>query len=250
MDKKETKNIMIFGTRAIIEGVKAGKDIDKVFLKKGGKNELLNELINNLREREIPFQFVPEQKLNRITRKNHQGAIAMISPVTFQKVEDIIPQIYEKGEMPFFIILDGVSDVRNFGAIARTAECAGVHALIIPSKGSAQINADAMKTSAGALHSLPVCRENSLLKTVQLLQNSGIKVVAATEKTQNTLFNSDLNGPVCIVMGAEDTGISNDIIKHADILAQLPIKGKIESLNVSVATGVFVYEALRQRSIG
>jgi len=248
MEKKETKNIMIFGTRAIIEGVRAGKDIDKVFLKKGGKNELLNELINHLREQEIPFQFVPEQKLNRITRKNHQGAIAMISPVTFQKVEDIIPQIYEKGEMPFFIILDGVSDVRNFGAIARTAECAGVHALIIPSKGSAQINADAMKTSAGALHSLPVCRESSLLKTVQLLQNSGIKIVAATEKTQNTLFNSDLNGPVCIVMGAEDTGISNDIIKHADILAQLPIKGKIESLNVSVATGVFVYEALRQRS--
>lgn len=250
MDKKEAKNIMIFGTRAIIEGVKAGKDIDKVFLKKGGNNELLNELINHLREREIPFQFVPEQKLNRITRKNHQGAIALISPISFQKVEDIIPQIYEKGEMPFFILLDGVSDVRNFGAIARTAECAGVHALIIPSKGSAQINADAMKTSAGALHSLPVCRENSLVKTVELLQNSGIKVVAATEKTQNSLFNSDLNGPVCIVMGAEDTGISNDIIKHADILAQLPIKGKIESLNVSVATGVFIYEAVRQRGIG
>ncbi len=249
MQKNELKNIMIFGTRAIIEGVKAGKDIDKVFLKKGGKNELLTELINRLREQDIPFQFVPEQKLNRITRKNHQGAIAMISPVTFQKVEDIIPQIYEKGEMPFLILLDGVSDVRNFGAIARSAECAGVHAIIIPSKGSAQINADAMKTSAGALHRLPVCRENSLLKTVQFLQNSGIKVVAATEKTQNTLFDSDLNGPVCIVMGAEDTGISNDIIKHADILAQLPINGKIESLNVSVAAGVFMYEALRQRRI-
>ncbi len=241
-----TNNLMIFGTRAIMEVVNAGKNIDKVFIRNGLSNELANELLNLLRAAEIPFQFVPEQKLNRITRKNHQGAIAYISPISFQKIENIIPQVFESGNLPFFLMLDGVSDVRNFGAVARTAECVGIQALIIPTKGSAQINADAIKTSAGALHTLPVCRESSLLQSIELMQNSGIKVVAATEKTETSIYDLDLNSPLCIVVGAEDVGISNEILKRADALAQIPLKGKIGSLNVSVAAGVFMYEAFRQ----
>ncbi|MCK5536663.1 MAG: 23S rRNA (guanosine(2251)-2'-O)-methyltransferase RlmB [Bacteroidales bacterium] len=240
-------NTMVFGTRAVIEAVDARKEINKVLVRKGLDNDLARSLTKLLRDREIPFQYVPEQKLNRISQKNHQGVIAFISPVTYYSIEDIVPQLFEDGKNPFLLLLDGMSDVRNFGAVARTAECAGVDAIILPTKGSVQVTADSIKTSAGALHTMPVCRESNLDKTIEFLQQSGILVVAATEKTNELIYDLDLSIPVCIVMGAEDIGVSEIILRKADKLAQIPILGKISSLNVSVAASVFMYELVRQR---
>ncbi len=239
----------IFGIRVIIEAIEAGKEIDKILIKRGIDNELSKELFTLLRSRNIPYQFVPVQKIDRITRKNHQGALAFISPINFQNIEETVTSLYEQGENPFIVILDGVTDVRNFGAITRTAECAGVNAILVPSKGSAQINADAVKTSAGALHNIPVCRTDNLKKSINLLKNSGLTIISATEKASEEYYTSDYKGPIAIVLGAEDKGISNDIIKISDNLVKIPIKGKINSLNVSVAAGVLIYEALKQRSV-
>lgn len=240
-------NQMVFGIRAIIEAIKSGKEIENLFLQRGLNGGIILELRSLLKEQEISFQLVPVEKLNRLTNKNHQGAIAFISPITYDKIENIVPSIFEKGEVPLILILDGITDVRNFGAIARTAECAGVHAIIVPSKGSAQINPDAIKTSAGALYKIPVCRNESLFKTVKFLQESGLQVIACTEKTNDFIYQPDYTVPTAIIMGSEENGISTDLIRISDHLAKIPMYGEIESLNVSVSAGILLYEAVRQK---
>jgi len=238
---------MVFGLRAVIEAVNSGKDIEAIYVQRGLTGAIFQELRDLLKEQGLSYQMVPPEKLNRITTKNHQGVIGVISPVTYQKIENIIPEIYEKGETPLILILDGVTDVRNLGAIARTAECAGVHAIIVPAKGSAQINPDAIKTSAGALFKIPVCRHESLLKTAKFLQESGLQLVACTEKTNDFLYQPDYKLPTAIVMGSEEDGISNDLLRISEHLAKIPMYGEISSLNVSVSAGIIIYEAVRQR---
>ncbi len=241
------KEDFIFGTRAIIEAIKNGKTVEKVLIKKGLNNELIKELNFLIRENNIATQLVPVEKINRITRKNHQGVIAFISPIVFDNIENVLPGIYESGEQPLLLVLDQITDVRNFGAIVRSAECAGVQAIVIPEKGMARIGADAVKTSAGALHHLPICRVNNLFKTVQFLSDSGIHIVAATEKGEKLYTDADFNRPVAIVMGSEDDGISKQILDIANEQLKIPIRGKIESLNVSVSAALMIYEAVRQR---
>lgn len=238
---------MIFGIRAVIEAIEAGKDIDKVLVKRELSGELFMELQERLRLYEIPMQRVPLERIDRITRKNHQGVVAFISAVTYQKLENIVPLLYEEGKIPFILVLDGLTDVRNFGAIARTCEVAGVDAIVIPARGSVSVNADAIKTSAGALHSIPVCRENSLKEAIVFLKNSGVKVVAATEKAASFYTDSDFSEPVAIVMGAEDMGVATEHLRICDELVRIPQSGTIQSLNVSVAAGVLIYEVVRQR---
>lgn len=245
-EKKEVSNF-IFGLRSVIEAIKSGKEVDKLQLQNGIQGELSGELRELIKEFNIPFQYVPVEKLNRLTQKNHQGVIAFISEITFQSIEDILPTIFEKGETPLILILDRITDVRNFGAISRTAECAGVQAIVIPSRGAAQVNADAIKTSAGALHKIPVCRSNNLKNTINYLKESGLSIVSCTEKTNKFHYDIDLNQPCAIIMGSEEDGISPEYIKLSDQQAKLPLKGEIGSLNVSVAAGVILYEALRQR---
>lgn len=244
--KKESSQ-MVFGIRAVMEAVRSGKEIEALYMQRGLSGELCHELKTVLNEYQITAQQVPVEKLNRITAKNHQGIIAVISEITYQKIEDIIPQIYEKGQVPLILVLDSITDVRNMGAIARTAECAGVQAIVVPAKGSAQINADAIKTSAGALYQIPVCRHQNLLQTVQFLQASGLQLVCCTEKTSEDIYKPDYTAPTAIIMGSEEDGIGNELIRIADHLAKIPMFGKIESLNVSVSTGVILYEAIRQR---
>lgn len=238
----------VFGTRAVMEAIKNGKTIDKILIKKGLNNELFQKLQILINENNITVQYVPVEKINRVTRKNHQGVLAFISPITFDNIEDVLPGIYELGQDPLLLILDQITDVRNFGAIVRSAECAGVHAVIIPEKGMARIGADAVKTSAGALHNLPICKVNNLYKTIQFLIDSGIRIVAATEKGDKLYTDTNLNCPVGIVMGSEDDGISQQILNIADEQLKIPILGKIESLNVSVSAALMIYEAVRQRN--
>lgn len=245
-NRKDSEDF-IFGMRAIIEAIRFGKDVDKVMIKRGLKGDLFKELQLVIKETNIPFQYVPEEKLNRITRKNHQGAIALMSPVTFYNLEDMVAQIFENGETPFILALDGVSDVRNFGAIVRTAECAGVHAIVIPEKGSARIGSDAVKTSAGALHKLPVCRVPNFKNAMEYLQQSGLALYGASEKAKNNYYQSNFNVPLCIIMGSEDTGISDDVLRFCENLVKIPILGDIQSLNVSVAASVLIYDVVRQR---
>lgn len=244
------KNEMIFGARAVIEAIQAGKEIDKVLIKKDIQSDLSKELLAALKDTFIPVQRVPVERVNRITKKNHQGVIAFISPITYQRTEDIVPFLFEQGKNPLLIMLDGLTDVRNFGAIARTCECAGVDAIIIPNKNSVSVNADAIKTSAGALHTLPVCREANLRNTIKFLKDSGFKIIAATEKGDYDYTKADYEGPTCIIMGAEDTGVSYDNLALCDEWVKIPMLGTIESLNVSVAAGVLIYEAIKQRGFG
>jgi 23S rRNA (guanosine2251-2'-O)-methyltransferase len=247
--KRNNNNQFIFGIRAIIEAITSGKDIETLYVQRGLTGDLYQELKKIIAEYQLSAQFVPVEKLDRMTPKNHQGAVAVISPITYHKVENIIPEIYEKGEVPLILVLDSVTDVRNMGAIARTAECAGVHAIVIPGKGSAQINADAVKTSAGALYKIPVCRHDNFVQTVKFLQESGLQIVCCTEKTNDYIYKPDYTAPTAIVMGSEDEGIRNELIRSADHLAKIPMFGEIESLNVSVSAGVILYEAIRQRTI-
>jgi len=249
MEQKQKKNTddFIFGIRAVIEAVNSGKDLDKVMIKRGLKGELVKELFDVLKENDIIYQTVPEEKLNRFTRKNHQGVIALISPITFYELEELVSLTFEKGVTPFFMMLDGVSDVRNFGALVRSAECSGVHGIIIPEKGSARIGPDAVKTSAGALFKVPVCKTGSIKKAIQYMQNCGIRVFGASEKTESTYFSEKYIDPVCMVMGSEDVGISDEALRTCDQLVKIPILGEIESLNVSVAASVLMYEVVRQR---
>ena len=243
------KNEMIFGIRAVIEAVEAGKEIDKVVVKKELKGDLAKELYSGLKKAGVLMQKVPVERLNRITRKNHQGVVAFISSVTYQSLENLIPGLYEEGKVPLLVVLDGVTDVRNFGAIARTCECAGVHAIVIPQRGSVTVNADAVKTSAGALHTLPVCRERSLHEALRFLQNSGIQLVAATEKADQNYTEVSYADPTAIILGAEDAGISADSLRICDQMVKIPQFGTIGSLNVSVDAGVMIYEAVRQRMV-
>lgn len=237
----------IFGIRAIIEAIEAGKEIDKVLVKKDLGGDLSRELFAKLKEYGTVTQRVPLEKLNRITRKNHQGAIALLSPVGYDRLDRIIPELYEAGKTPFIIVLDSLTDTRNFGAIARTASCAGADCVVIPERNSVSVNADAVKTSAGALMSLPVCRERSTLEAVRILRDNGIKVVGASEKAAMDYADIDYKVPVAVVMGSEDTGISNEVLRQCDDLAAIPITGPIGSLNVSVAAGVMMFEVVRQR---
>lgn len=241
------KNDYIFGIRAILEAIEAGKSIDKVLLRREIGGDLAKELIEKVREYDIVMQRVPLEKLNRITMKNHQGAIALLSPVGYHKLDNVIPQLYEDGKTPLAVVLDGVTDARNFGAIARSADCAGVDFIVIPERGSASASSDAVKASAGALFYVPVCREHDTLSAVRKLKDNGYLIVGASEKGAESYVKADYTVPVAIVMGAEDTGISPEVLKVCDTLAAIPILGNIGSLNVSVAAGVMLYEAVRQR---
>ena len=237
----------IFGLRPIIEAIQAGKEIDTLFIQKGLKNELFQELWQLVRAHKVNYKHVPVEKLNRLTRKNHQGVFAFISPINFHKTDNVIQDVFEKGENPLFLILDRVTDVRNFGAIVRTAECCGVQAVIVPEKGSAAINGDALKTSAGALHNIPICREFNLKATIEYLKNCGLQIVGCTEKTDDMIYQPDFSVPTAIIMGSEEDGISPEYLKLCDHKAKIPMNGTIGSLNVSVSAGVILYEAVRQR---
>ena len=243
----EDKNLHIFGIRAVIEAIQAGKEIDKVLIKKDLSGDLANELLALLRDSKIPVQRVPIEKLNRITQKNHQGVVAMVAAVTYEKLSNILPTLFEEGRNPFFVVLDGITDVRNFGAIARTCECAGVDAIVIPERGSVSVNADAVKTSAGALHCLPVCRERSIVSALRFMKACGVKVVGASEKSNLNYTHSHLSDPVAIVLGAEDVGLSPEVLKMCDETLAIPQFGQINSLNVSVAGAIMIYEVVRQR---
>lgn len=237
----------IFGIRAVIEAIEAGKDIDRIFIKRDFSSELAGELLDVARRYGVIVRRVPIEKINKITRKNHQGVIAILSSVTYHKLENVIPALYEHGKLPFIVLLDGITDVRNFGAIARTCECAGVDAIVIPEQGSVSVNSDAVKTSAGALYHIPVCRERNILSAVRFLKDNGLQIVAANEKTSLNYTKADYTAPVGIVMGAEDFGISPEVLRQCDTLVSIPQFGHIGSLNVSVAAAVMIYEAVRQR---
>lgn len=237
----------IFGIRAVMEAITAGKDIDRVYIRKDLSGELASELFDLIRTHHIVTQRVPVERINRITRKNHQGVVARMSAVTYDSLDRLIPELYEAGVLPFVVVLDGVTDVRNFGAIARTCECAGADAIVIPIHDSVSVSADAVKTSAGALHHLPVCRESSVLSAVKQLKESGYQIVAVTEKADINYTRADYTTPVALVLGAEDKGISPEVLRIADTFVSIPMFGKIGSLNVSVAAGVTIYEVVRQR---
>lgn len=239
---------LFFGTRAVIEAIRSGKEIEKVLVQQDLRGPLVTELRKTIKQYAVPSQNVPEKRLKFI-EGNHQGVIAYLSPIEFQDIEDILPAIYEKGEDPFLLICDRVSDVRNFGAICRSAECAGAHAIIIPSKGSAEITADAVKTSAGALMRIPVCRVKSLPALAENLKESGVKLISCTEKTDTMMHGADLKGPLAIIVGNEEVGISSTLLNLSDNKVKIPLKGEIGSLNVSVAAGIILFEALRQRDV-
>ncbi|MCM4168498.1 23S rRNA (guanosine(2251)-2'-O)-methyltransferase RlmB [Arenibacter sp. H213] len=237
----------IYGIRAVIEAINANEPIDKVFIQKGLKGDLSREMETLLRKNSINASYVPIEKLNRLTKNNHQGVVASISPISFLSMEELVEQVAEKETAPLFLLLDQLSDVRNFGAIIRTAECTGVDGIIIQKKGAAPVTADTIKTSAGAAFRVPIAKVDHIKDAVFFLQASGIQVVAATEKTNNTIYDVSFTAPTAIILGSEDQGITPSILKAADHLAKLPMLGSIGSLNVSVACGVFLYEAVRQR---
>jgi 23S rRNA (guanosine2251-2'-O)-methyltransferase len=243
------KNEMIYGTRAVMEAIAAGKQVEKIMIQTGQNNELVRDLMNKAKAANVPVSFVPQEKLKRMSSKNHQGVLALVSAVSFVSLDNVIHKVFSEGRDPILLLLDRITDVRNFGAIARTAECAGVDAIVIPEKGNAPITSDAMKTSAGALNHLPVCRERDLKKTMVFLRESGIRVIACTEKAEKSLYECALGGPVALLLGSEEDGISEVLVRDADELARIPMKGKIGSLNVSVAAGVAVYEVIRQHSL-
>src|SRR4030042_1308574 len=238
----------IFGLRPVIEAIKAGKQIDRLLVRQGLQGALYHELMTEVRVHNIVYQIVPVERIELVTRKNHQGVLAWLSVIEYQNIANLLPMIFEKGEDPLVSVLGGVSDVRNFGAIVRTSECLGAHSIVIPEKGSARITADAVKTSAGALHTFPVCREKSIVRSVEFLKNSGLKIICGAEKSGITASATDLTGPVVLILGSEDKGISRELTSLADLVVKIPMKGTISSLNVSVAAGILLYEILRQRS--
>ncbi len=241
------KENQIFGIRAIIEAINAKKEIDKVFIQKDANSDLMNELMKTMKKNNINFSYVPVEKLNKLTHNNHQGAVATIAPISFHTLENLVESLLEKEKKPLLLILDQLSDARNFGAIIRTAECTGVDGIIIQKQGSAPVNGDTVKTSAGAVFNIPICKVDHIKDAVFYLQGSGIKTVAATEKTDNNIYDINFNEPVAIIMGSEDRGVNPSVLKIVDEKAKLPMFGTIESLNVSVACGAFLYEAVRQR---
>ena len=241
------KSQYIYGIHAVLEAIEAGKDIDKILLSKTLNDETAREISDKARQLRVPVQRVPVQKIDRITRRNHQGVLAMMAAVTYYQVDNLVPQMFDEGENPFIVVLDGVTDVRNFGAVARTCECAGVSAIVIPDRESVSVNADAVKTSAGALNYLPVCRERNLVNAVKFLRDSGFMIVGTSDKNSSPYTQADYTGPVAIVLGAEDKGISPEMMKLCDTQVFIPEFGHINSLNVSVAGGIMIYEVVRQR---
>jgi 23S rRNA (guanosine2251-2'-O)-methyltransferase len=247
--QKKEENSLIFGLRPIIEAIRAGKEVDKLFVQSGLKSELNSELMGLLKQHNIAFQYVPVEKLNRLTTKNHQGVVGYLSEITYSNIKNILPKLIDGGKNPLILILDRITDVRNFGAIARTAECSGVNAIVIPTHGAAQINADAIKTSTGALHKIPVCREENLKSTIDFLKQCGLQIVSCTEKANDFYFQMDFTVPTAIIMGSEENGISNEYLQKSDAKAKIPMLGKMGSLNVSVATGIILYEVVSQRMV-
>ncbi len=245
---KRVKNPnLIYGIRPVMEVINENKDIDKILLQKGARGDMFRELFQLIRERNIPFQYVPIEGLNRFTGGNHQGVICFISSVVYQSVYDIIPMIYEDGKVPFLLYLDKITDVRNVGAIVRSAECAGVHAIIIPSTHSAQLNEDAVKTSSGALHKIPICRHDNPKEVLSYVKECGITLVGCTEKAKELFFEQNYTQPLCLVMGNEGVGISPEILSLCNTRVRIPMMGSLESLNVSVATGIMLFEVVKQR---
>lgn len=238
----------VYGIRPVIEAIDAGRQIDRVLLRTGLQGDLVGELKSRIREAAIPSQYVPVEKLNALTRNNHQGVVALMAPIEYQSFEPLVQSLLDEGKNPLVVLLDHVTDVRNVGAVARSAECAGVDALVVPAHGSARIGADAVKSSAGALMRIPVCREENLKTVVNTAKAMGLQVVVASEKASVDYHSVDYTKPTLIVMGAEDKGVSNDLLRLSDCRARIPIVGDIQSLNVSVAAALFMFEALRQRS--
>ncbi|NVK26588.1 MAG: 23S rRNA (guanosine(2251)-2'-O)-methyltransferase RlmB [Flavobacteriia bacterium] len=238
---------LIYGIRPIIEAIEEGLEIDRIYVQKGARGGVFQELWPYIKERGLPFKHVPLDKLNKLTRKNHQGVIAYVSAVPFGKIEDILPAIWERGETPLLLLLDRLTDVRNVGAIARSAECAGVQAIVIPEKHSAPMHEDAVKSSAGALLRVPVCRVKNLQDALHLLHDSGLESVACTEKADRQLYDVNFDQPMAIVMGSEEDGISPAVMRLCKHRAAIPMMGNIGSLNVSVASGIILWEAVRQR---
>jgi len=238
----------IFGLRAVIEAIRAGRQIDRLLIRQGLQGALYHEMMNEVKKHDISYRIVPPERIEMVTRKNHQGVLAWLSLIEYQKITNLLPVIFEKGEDPLIVALDGVSDVRNFGAIVRTANCMGVHAVVIPEKGSARITGDAIKTSAGALHSFPVCREKSIVRSIEYLKDSGLKVICGTEKSQSMVYEVPLTGPAVLILGSEDRGISREITALSDYQVRIPVTGTISSLNVSVSAGILLYEIMKQRT--
>lgn len=244
MTQKQDK---ITGIHAVEEAVKNGLSFSRIFIQTGGGSEGRTQLMKMLREKKIPYTQVPKEKINNMSTGNHQGVVAFISPVEFQKIEHLVPYFFENGVVPLIAILDGVTDVRNFGAITRSAECLGIHALVIPAKKMAFLGEDAVKASAGALLRMNICRENSIMKTIEFLKNSGLKIISATEKGEQSLPEVNFSTPTAIILGSEGKGISREVLEASDLKVKIPMAGEISSLNVSVAASLFFYEALRQR---
>jgi len=238
---------MIFGRRPIIEAIRSGKTVDKLFVQKQFTGDLARELTSEAQHASVPVKRVPLEKLNRLTRKNHQGVVGFISAIDFSSIEHIVDQCFANAKDPFLLVLDGITDVRNFGAMVRTAECVGVDAVIIPDQGFAQISGDALKTSAGALTLMPICRTSNLEEQLTTLKNSGINIIACTEKTDTLLYEIEYRHPIAIVLGSEEMGISKGVLKLVDQRAKIPLVGKIKSLNVATSAGIILYEARRQR---
>lgn len=243
----ETKQSYVYGLRAVIEAIDSGRTIDKVLLRKDLSGDHVKELLDKAHAAEVMVRRVPVERIDRITRKNHQGVVALLSAVEYYRLEQIVPALYEQGDNPFVVVLDGVTDVRNFGAIARTCECAGANAIVIPERNSVSVNADAVKTSAGALNYLPVCREHSLKSALRYLRNCGYTVVGTSDSNASNYTTVDYTGPVALVMGAEDKGVSAEVMAECDHRVVIPEFGHITSLNVSVASGIIIYEVVRQR---
>ena len=245
--ESHSKQQIVSGLRPVIEALDSEVHIDRILIQNGLSGNLVSELKSKLRDKGVPFQYVPAEKLDRLTQSNHQGVVATISPIKYHSFQDILLSLQEQGRVPFIILLDQVTDVRNMGAIVRTIECAGADAVVVPEHGSARISEDAIKTSSGALLRVPVCREQNLKTVVRLAQQCGLQVVAATEKASQSYLTVDFTLPTLLLMGSEEKGISPELLKLCDVRASLPIRGEVQSLNVSVAAAVFMYEALRQR---
>ncbi|MBL4662727.1 MAG: 23S rRNA (guanosine(2251)-2'-O)-methyltransferase RlmB [Flavobacteriaceae bacterium] len=243
-----TKEDLIFGVYPVLEAIKSDVQIHKLFVQKGTSNLKLNEIVSLLENSDVSISFVPQEKLDKLTRSNHQGVVALSSPVSFFSIEQVVEQALEKDKIPLFLVLDQISDVRNFGAIIRTADCTNVDAIIIQKKGGAPVSGDTVKTSAGAIFKIPICKVDHIKDAIFYLQGSEIKVIAATEKTDQSIYDLNLNTPLAIVMGSEGKGVSKSILNLVDEKAALPLLGQINSLNVSVACGAFLYEAIRQRT--
>lgn len=250
MEKTQSKQQLVYGLRPVIEAIVSGQQVERVLLQNGLNSSLLNELRTRMKEHDVPFQYVPVEKLNKMTTGNHQGVVATIAAVKYRSFMDILDSQENPDDPTLILLLDHVTDVRNMGAIARTAECTGVAALVVPDRGSAAMNEDAIKTSSGALLRLPVCREQNLKTVINLARQYGYQVVAATEKGAVHYREVDFKQPTLLIMGNEETGISPELLKMSDVRAKLPIVGEVASLNVSVAAGVFMYEALEQRQKG